>query len=170
MRALKFFAGLALAISAHILLVALAPGAARLVDPFLFLVAFHSMDGAVLAGVFAGAVSGLSEDALTGGLYGLHGFAATVVGYVMARAARVLTLQKSYYVALYFASAVLVQQLVLQALLLLLWQRPQLPSLAELSLRVLVAGPLGSLLVISVERLSESYRIWKARRPRVSLD
>ena len=98
------------------------------------------------------------------------GFAATVVGYVAARAARVLTLQKSYYVGLYFASAVLVQQLVLQTLLLLLWQRPQLPTLGELSLRVVVAAPLGTLLVGTVGRFSESYRVWKARRPRVSLD
>lgn len=170
MRALRFLAGLATALSAHILLVALAPEAARFVDPFLLLVAFHAMDGAVLAGVLAGVVSGLSEDALTGGIYGLHGFAATVVGYVAARAARVLTLQKSYYVGLYFASAVLVQQLVLQTLLLLLWQRPQLPTLGELSLRVVVAAPLGTLLVGTVGRFSESYRVWKARRPRVSLD
>ena len=72
-----------------------------------------------------GAAIGLVHDALSGGLYGLHGFAGTLVGFVMARMARLVDLQKSYYVALYFACAVLLQQLVLQGLLLLLTQQPE---------------------------------------------
>ena len=54
----------------------------------------------------------------------MKGFAGTLVGLVMARMVRLVDLQKSYYVALYFACAVLLQQLVLQGLLLLLTQRP----------------------------------------------
>lgn len=164
MRALRFFVGLVAALLAHLLLVALAAPAARLVDPFLLAIVYTAMTARPGAAATGGAVIGLVHDALTGGLYGLHGFTGTVVGFVMARTARLVDLQKSYYIALYFACAVLIQQLVLQGLLFLLMQRPELLSPADLALRVLLGAPAGALVVAGCERLGESLRSWRSRR------
>ena len=164
MRALRFVGALLLALFAHLLLVALVPPAARVFDPFLLAVAYLAMTSRPAGAAASGAVIGLLHDGLSGGLYGLHGFAATLVGFVMARAVRLLDLHKSYYVALYFACSVLLQQLVLQGLLLLLTQRPEPLAPLDLALRVAIAAPAGALVVACTERVVETHRSWRARR------
>jgi len=163
-RVLKFAGALIAALLAHLLLVALVPPAARVVDPFLLAVAYLAMTATPGAAALEGAVIGLMHDGLSGGLYGLEGFAATLVAFLMARTVRLVDLHKSYYVALYFACAVLLQQLVLQGLLLLLTQQPEPLAPLELALRVLLAAPAGALLVAATEHIGESVRSWRARR------
>jgi rod shape-determining protein MreD len=163
-RALRFVLALAAALLAHLLLVALVPPAARIVDPFLLAIVYTAMTTRPGAAAASGAAVGLVHDALTGGLYGLHGFTGTVVGFVMARTARLIDLQKSYYIGLYFACAVLIQQLVLQGLLFLLVQRAEVFSPLDLGLRVVLGAPAGALLVASTERLGETLRSWRSRR------
>lgn len=164
MRALRFAAALVLALLTHLVLVALAPPAARLLDPFLIATAYLAMTTRPGTAAAQGAVIGLVHDGLSGGLYGLQGFAATLIGFVMARAVRLVDLHKSYYVALYFGSAVLFQQLIVQGLLLLLTQQPAPVAPLELALRVALAGPAGALLVAGCEHASEAWRSWRARR------
>jgi rod shape-determining protein MreD len=163
-RALRFLAALVAALIAHLLLVALVPPAAQLIDPFLPAIVFTAMTARPGAAAAGGAVIGLVHDALSGGLYGMHGFTGTLVGFVMARTARLVDLQKTYYIGLYFACAVLLQQLVLQGLMVLLMQRPELLSLLDLALRVALGGPAGALLVAGCARLGETLRSWKSRR------
>jgi rod shape-determining protein MreD len=163
-RALRFVVGLAAALLAHLLLVALAPPAARVIDPFLLAIVYTAMATRPGGAAAGGAVVGLVHDALSGGLYGLHGFTGTVVGFVMAKTARLVDLQKSYYIALYFACAVLIQQLVLQGLLFLLVQGPERLSPFDLGLRVAAGAPAGALLVAGCERLGDRLRAWKSRR------
>jgi rod shape-determining protein MreD len=170
-RALRFLLALVAALLAHLVLVAAVPEVIRVVDFFLLVIVVQTMTGNVLMSMLAGALVGLTQDAVTGGLYGLHGFAGTVVGYAMARAAQLLSLQKSYYVALFFASAVLLQQLVLQGLLVVLLQRPELPTVTELAFRVGIAAPLGALIVSLSDRIADSWSLWRrSHRPRVSLE
>jgi rod shape-determining protein MreD len=163
-RALRFLAVLVAALIVHLVLVALVPPAAQLVDPFLLAITYLAMTTRPGAAAAGGAAIGLVHDALSGALYGMHGFTATLVGWVMAKTARLVDLQKSYYIALYFACAVLLQQLVLQGLLLLLMQRPEPLSVVDLALRVVLGGPAGALLVAGCERLGETLRSWKSRR------
>jgi rod shape-determining protein MreD len=162
-RALRLLAALVAALLVHLFLVALLPPVARVLDPFLLVIVYTAMSGRVGWSASAGALVGLAHDALSGGLYGLHGFAGTAVAFVMARTARLVDLQKGYYVALFFASSVIVQQLVLQGLLLLL-RRPELLSLPDLALEAGLAAPLGALLVAGVERAAESLGSWRRRR------
>ena len=164
MRALKLLAGLVTTLLAHLLLVTLLPTVARFVDPFLLAIAYTALPGRVGWAVGAGVVLGLTHDALSGGLYGLHGFAGTTVAFVMARTARLADLHKGYYIALFFACAVVLQQLVLQGLLLLLMRNPELLSLPDLALRAAIAAPLGALLVVGCERLGESFASIRRRR------
>ena len=164
MRALRLLAALSAALLAQLLAVAIAPEVARFVDPFLLAIAATAMSGAVGWASLAGALVGLVQDGLSGGLYGLHGFAGTVVAFVMARTARMMDLQKGYYVALFFACAVVLQQLVLQGLLLLLLRDGELLSLADLAIRAGVAAPLGALLVAAVARAGEWLHALRSRR------
>lgn len=164
MRALKLAAALGTALVAHLLLIAVVPPVARLVDPFLLAFVYAALPGRVGWAAIAGAVLGLAHDALSGGLYGLHGFAGTAVAVVMARTARLLDLHKGYYVALFFACAVVLEQLVLEGLLLFLVQRSVPFELPELALRAAIAAPLGALLVVVCARLGEWMRGLRHRR------
>jgi rod shape-determining protein MreD len=163
-RVLKFAAALVLALLTHLLMVALVPPSARVLDPFLIATAYLAMTARPGGAAAQGAMIGLLHDGLSGGLYGLHGFAATLVGFVMARTVRLVDLHKSYYVALYFGCAVLLQQLVVQGLLLLLTQEPEPVGPLELALRVALAAPAGALVVVAVQHAAESWRGWRARR------
>ncbi len=164
MRALRFAAALVLALLTHLVMVALVPPSARLLDPFLIAVAFLAMTTRPGAAAAQGAAIGLVHDGLSGGLYGLQGFAATLIGFVMARTVRLVDFHKSYYVALYFACAVLLQQLIVQGLLMLLTQQPEPVAPLELGLRVALAGPAGAILVAGCQHAGESWRTWRARR------
>ena len=171
MRALRFFLALVAALVFHLILAGTEPAVSRVVDPFLWVIVFQAMRGDLVSAMLAGAVVGLTQDAVTGGLYGLYGFSGTVVGYVLARSARILTLQKPYYVVLFFAAAVLLQQIVLQLLAVTLLQRGEITALAELVLKVAVAGLLGTAVVATVDRVAGRYVAWRrGRRPRVSLE
>jgi rod shape-determining protein MreD len=163
-RALRFVAALVLALFTHLLMVALVPPSARVLDPFLIATAYLAMTARPGAAAVQGAAIGLIHDGLSGGLYGLHGFASTLVGFLMARTVRLVDLHKSYYVALYFGCAVLLQQLVIQGLLLLLTQEPEPVAPLELGLRVALTSPAGALLVVGLQHAGESWRGWRARR------
>jgi rod shape-determining protein MreD len=171
-RALKLAAALGTALVAHLFLLALAPASTRLIDPFLLALVYAALPGRPGWAAIAGAILGLAHDALSGGLYGLHGFAGTAVAYVMARAARLVDLHhKPYYVALFFACAVVLEQLVLQGLLLFLVQRAVPLELADLALRAAIAAPLGVLLVAACSRFGEWSRgMLRRRRAEILLE
>ena len=164
MRVLRFVAALVAALLVHLLLVALVPPSARVIDPFLLATAYLAMSSRPAGAAAQGAAIGLLHDGLSGGLYGLQGFACTLVGFVMAKTVRLVDLHKSYYVALYFACAVLLQQLVLQGLLLLLTQQPEAIAPLDLLLRVVLAGPAGALVVAGCEHIAGRFGGWRARR------
>ena len=85
MRSIRFAAGLVLAVLAYAGAVRVMPGLAQAVDPFLVVAVLNALGGSSLAGFAGGLASGLVQDALTGGLFGLYGFANTLIGYAAAR-------------------------------------------------------------------------------------
>ncbi len=169
MRALRFAIGLLVALLVHLLVVALGPEAAGAVDPFLLLIVLFSLEGNVLAAVIGGCVAGLTEDAVTGGLFGLYGLAGTIVGFIAARTTHQLSLDQRRFVALLFSLAAVIQQIVVQGLLVLLATDQEMPSLTLLAVRVVLAAVFGSLLVSvwgKAEGILRKRR--QERRPRVS--
>ena len=169
MRALRFGIGLVLALLIHFFAVALGPEAAGVLDPFLLLIVFFALDGNVLAAVVLGCITGLTQDVVTGGLFGLYGVAGTIVGWVAARTTHSLSLERRRFVALLFSLAAVIQQIVVQALLVMLATEQEMPSLGVLGLRILLAAVLGSLLVGAWARLESTLRQRRReRRPRVS--
>ena len=166
MRALKFLLGLAVAFFVHIVAAHLLPPFPRVVDLFLVLIVLNALDGRTLAAVLGGAVAGLVEDGVTGAFYGLHGFAGTIVAYVMARATQQLEARQLAMLMLLFSLAASLQQALIYGLLLFLTGEAPAPELPWLALKVAVCGVLGALLVAG--RAAFSDRIVSRRRRRVS--
>ena len=94
MQSLKLLAAIALAALVHFVGVRLWPDFARAVDVFLVVVALHGLRGNSLSGLLVGLLVGLLQDTLTSGPFGLFGFADTIIGYVTARLAQRLVIQR----------------------------------------------------------------------------
>lgn len=171
MQVLRLAGGLLLALVVHVVLVAVAPAMTGVVDPFLLLIVFLALDGNVLSAVLVGCVAGLTEDAMTNGLFGVYGLAGTVVGYVAARAAQLLSLERRRPVALLFGLSAVIQQIVVLVLMVALVTERELPSLSTIALRIVVSGGLGTLVVALSARLSHRFRVWRQeRQPRVRFE
>lgn len=169
MRALRFAAGLIVALLLHLLLVGIAPRAALLIDPFLLLIVFNARDGHVVAAVLGGCVAGLAEDTVSNGLFGLYGMAGTVVGYVAARAAQMLSLERRWFVAGLFCLAAILQQIVIQLLFVTLAIERPLPAVSMLAVRVLATGVLGTTLAAGAAKTASFFAAWKeSRKQRLS--
>lgn len=169
MRALKLGAALAAALLVHLVGSRLWADFPRLVDLFVVVVVLHALDGETLPGMFGGLAAGLLHDALSGGLYGLYGFADTLVGYGTARLAQRLVIQRSTGVFGVAAFAAAVQQAVLVLLAFLLRTDPGLPQPGGVAVRALICGAAGMaahLAIRSWHRGVESRRSGRMRRLR----
>ncbi len=128
MRAVKLLAGLAIAVLVHLLGVRLIPSFALAVDVFLVVVALFALEGSSLAALFAGLLVGLLHDSLSGGSFGLFGFADTIVGYGTARLAQRLVIQRPTGVLALVSFAAVVQQAIVIGLAFLLLPDTELPA------------------------------------------
>jgi rod shape-determining protein MreD len=113
--------------------------------------------GALLAGL----ASGLFKDAIWGGLYGLFGFADTLVAYWVSRASRNFVLEGIGVILLTGAAAAAAQQGVMLILVLLFQENPELPSTEIILARILSTGVL-TLAFGSFQRRWQ--RFWERRR------
>jgi rod shape-determining protein MreD len=142
MQGLKLFAAIALTALAHFVGVRLWPDFARGVDIFLVLVALYGLRGSSLAGLLVGLLVGLLQDTLTSGPFGLFGFADTIIGYVTARLAQRLVIQRPTGVLALVSFASALQQAITAGLGFLLL--PAAPPLNPLWM-VVRAGACGVL-------------------------
>jgi rod shape-determining protein MreD len=164
--AVRWVAGLALAVLVHFLGARMWPHFTQVVDVFLVAVSLGALSGNSLVGLLAGLLVGLTQDTLTPGLYGLYGFADTIVGYSVARLAQRLVIQRATGVFAVVAFASLVQQGVVVGLSLMLLPAPSLPSLYEVGIKAAVCGGLGMLIYAVTNRWTASYE--SRRRNRMS--
>ena len=171
MRALRFLAGLAGLFLVHVLAVRLIPGFALAIDLFVLILVFHALDGNTLAGMLGGLVVGLAEDSLSGGLYGLHGLAGTVVGYAAARAAQQLVVQQASVVGFFCAIGLVLHELLLTALSRMLFAEAPSPALAWVTVRASTTALLGMLLWVGRARLDRRLEVWRRdRQSRIRLN
>ncbi len=164
MRLVRFILALAAAALAHIVGSRLIPGFVMAVDLFLVVVVFQALEGNTLAGLVAGLVVGLVQDSLTGSLYGLHGFADTIVGYLTALLAQRVVFQRASGVMLAFLAATLVQQLVLVGLLLVFFTDPELPPVGWVAARAAGAALLGVTVWLAGAQWRSRYEGWRRSR------
>jgi rod shape-determining protein MreD len=164
MRSLRFIVGLLAAVLLHVIVVRLFAEVSPAVDLFLVLALFNALGGRLGAGLFGGLVAGLTADVLTGGLYGLHGFANTIAGYGTAFASRRLVIQKATGVMLLFSLAAAVQQAIIAGLKLLLLPEAALPTPSWIAARVVVVGIVGFLGFAVKGRYASGVESWRRNR------
>jgi rod shape-determining protein MreD len=146
---LKLLAGIVLAALLHFVGVRLWPDFARAVDVFLVVVALHGLRGNSLTGLLIGFVVGLLQDTLTSGPFGLFGFADTIVGYVTARLAQRLVIQRPTGVLALVSFASALQQAVTLGLTFLLLPVPAPLNPVWAAVRTGACGLLGMILYIA---------------------
>jgi rod shape-determining protein MreD len=166
----RFFAGLLLVFVTHLLGVTFVPYFSSAIDLFLVLIVLEASRGDEIRGMVAGVVTGFAEDALSGALYGLHGFAGTVVGFAVARTSRRMASQDPGVLGLVALGAQPLHELVvalLESLLLPEGTRFDLPWMA---VRTLTTAILAFAVLVVGERLGQRYGDWqKTRRRRVKI-
>ncbi len=143
MQALKLFAAIVLTVLVHFAGMSLSPRFGLAVDVFLVLVALYGMRGSSLAGLLVGLLVGLLRDSLTSGPFGLFGFADTIVGYVTARLAQRLIIQRPTGVLAVVSFASVLQQAIVVGVAFLLLPVPELPSPFWSAVRAATSGALG---------------------------
>lgn len=164
MRSLKFAAALVVAILLQVAGARLFPEFSSAIDLFLVVVVFHALDGNALAGMLGGLAAGLVTDALTGGPFGIHGVADTIVGYGTAYAVQRLVIQRATGVFQLFAVAAAAQQTLLMGISLLLLPRPEAPGIIWLAVKIVSTGLLGSVWYLADRRLRAKAEGWQAAR------
>jgi len=164
--AVKLIAGLAAGLLAHLVGSHLFPDFPRLMDVFLVVVALHALSGNSLSGLLVGMTVGLLHDTLTGGLYGLYGFADTIIGYGTARLAQRLVIQRATGVFVVVGLASLLQQVLLVGLTFLLLPDPAWPPLLWAGARVLACGFVGMVVYAAAGSFASNYE--SRRRNRMS--
>ena len=151
MAAARFVVGLALALAGHAAGSWLWPELPRLLDLFLIVAVLNALGGSSAGALLGGAAAGLTHDTLSGRLYGLHGFADTIVAYAVARAAQRLDLTGPGAVLVAVALATLLEEAIL-VLLALLFTAPEPPEPVWVVVEALVNGVVGALLFAAGSR------------------
>jgi rod shape-determining protein MreD len=161
MRGLKFGLGLLAAVLLHLLGLQLWPQFALAFDLFLVVVVFNALNGDTLSGLLGGVVAGLVADAVSGGLFGLHGMVDTIIGYGTAYAAQRLVFQRSSGVLLIYLLASAAQQAMLMAVALLLLPAPDFPEVRWLLARAATTALLGVVLHIARSHWKGRFDRWR---------
>lgn len=164
MTGLRFLAGLLAVLLLHVAGVRIFDGFFRAVDLFLVIVLFTALGGNLLGGMLGGLTAGLVTDTLTGGLYGMYGFADTIVGYGAAFAAQRLVIQRPTAVWLVFSAGAAVQQSVVIGLAQVLLEDPLLPGFLPVVLKVALTGLIGAVSFLLSRRMTRSFGSWKKNR------
>lgn len=139
----RFLLGLLVATALQAAGTRLVPGLPQWVDLFLVVTVVAARHGHPEGGLFAGLAAGWAADALSGGSFGLFGFANAAVGYAAATAARNLVVARPGSIAALFALASAAQSIVVLLLALGGLAGPSLPAPLALVVKVATSALLG---------------------------
>lgn len=134
------------------------------VDLFLVLTIAWAFESTTLVGLVVGLVAGLTADAFTGGLYGLNGFADTLIGYLVALSVANLAKMSTSGAMLLYSVAAVVQQVVLVALAMLLIPNAAPPPLLAIVWKVVITGMAGLVVFRGRRRLLRTVGQWRQAR------
>jgi rod shape-determining protein MreD len=164
MRVARYIAFLLAVVALHALGVRLFADFAVYVDLFLVMTVGWAFTSSPLVGLAAGMVTGLTADGFAGGLYGLNGFANTLIGYSTAVAVANLAKMNISGAAILYALAAVVQQLVLLVLILLMLPNPEAPTLWSLAWKVGITAALGAVVFLGQQNMARLLGRWRSSR------
>lgn len=135
---------------------------AGMVDGMMIAVALVALRVPFAGAVWTGAVGGLIEDALGGGILGLHAFTKTAVAAGISVLADVFAVRGQLMEALVVTAATALQAFIARALLLFLgWSVAE--TLVTGVIRAAVTGITCGLLTVGVPALIASWQRWRSR-------
>ena len=161
MPVLRFFLALVVTAFLHSLGVRLWGDFAIYVDLFLVLTVAWAFESSTLVGLLVGLAAGLTADGFSGGLYGLNGFANTLVGYSTAFAIANLAKMSTSSAALLYALASVAQQSVILILVMLMVPNAAPPALLGMAVKVVVTGLLGVLVFRGRKKFFRAVGSWR---------
>ena len=164
MRSPRVLLGLLAVVLFHFLGMRLFPSVTEVVDLFLVAVVLNALGGSSLSGLGFGFVAGLLHDALTSGPFGLYGFADTLVGYVVARLAQRLVIQRATGVLAVVSVAAVLETVIMVGLALLFLPSSELPNPFRVALRAGACGLLGAILHLGAGRVRRWYELRRSGR------
>ncbi len=164
MRLLRFLLMLGLVALLHSVGARFADWFPARIDLFLVFVVAWAVESSTLTGLAVGLTAGLAADALSGGPFGLNGFADTLVGYGVALAVANLAKLNTGGAAALYAVAAAVQQAMLVLLMVLLLPDPNLPSLEGVLWTIGSTGLLGAVVFQTRRRFAGSLKQWRKSR------
>ncbi len=166
MRGVKLFAALGAAVLVQVLGVRFLASFPLLVDPFLLVAIAVGLGSTVVGSMVGGTLAGLARDALSGGLYGLHGFADTLVAWSVARLRQRFVIRRSLQVGLLYVLAAGGQQVLVAALQLVMVPGSELPGPATTVAKMILTGLLGIALFVLGHRARDLEQKWRDQRHR----
>jgi rod shape-determining protein MreD len=165
-RLLVLLFGLSFATFLHVVASSSFPPFVELSDLFLIAAIFHSLGNSPASGMIGGSISGLLRDALSGGLYGLHGFANTLVVFASTRLEQRLVIQHPLQIGSIIMLATGLQMAILTLLQFLLVPDMVAPELSTLFARMVSNGAIGILAFIGGSQIRKTFERWRERRSR----
>lgn len=164
MRTVQFLIGLVLALTIHSLLNKFFPNALAFVDVYMILVVYYAMGGNILGTIAAAVIAGFVQDAFSNAIFGLHAFALTLIGYVVALISSKIELRGPVLFGLTLLGAMIVNELIVFALAnLLLDERIEIFG-QSLLLKTLITSLLGALIYHGAKLLVKRTPIEVSRR------
>ena len=163
MRGLRFVLALLLATTVQML--GQRHGSFFLATDLLLLAAvYNSLESGPAGSMLGGTAAGLVQDTLTGGLFGLHGFANTLVAWAVVMLRQRLSIQQPLQIGLAFALAAALQLASIASLEYWMLPGAALPGIEVMVLRMVTTGILGVLTVTAVDRVRTRLSGWRHQR------
>ncbi len=129
-------------------------------DAFLLVVVFFAAKEGLLTGILVGAASGLVQDSFSGGIIGIHGFAKTLVGFMVGMLSTILLVENLIAQVLLLGMATLLNGAIIIGINYLFFHSPVKGFWETLSYQSLGNIGLGAVVFQSVKL----YHMVKERR------
>ena len=163
---LRFLLGLVLAVAVHTLAIQVHAYSPQLLDPFVVLVIYQALRANAIPSAMVGSVVGLTQDAFTGGLFGLHGFANTLVAYLVSAIRQRFLIQQPLQVAVLAALGGAFQLTTLAVLQFSLIDAAEIPHPGFAFAKMLTTGLLTMAVYLGANRFFSWERNRREKRSR----
>lgn len=163
MKALGVLLAMAVALTLQSTLAGMSVGAGASVNLVLVAVVYVALAFGPVVGLSAGAIGGLAQDALSGGIIGIGGFAKTLIGFMVGVLGAQFIVSQPLPRFIMFVAATIVHDLCFQALGALVASRPLRFQLTALVAQAALNGVIG---IIAFQLIEAGPGLLQRRRMR----
>jgi len=149
-------------------LAGLLAGGSIAVNLVLVAVVYLALSYGAVTGLLTGAIGGIAQDALAGGIVGLGGMSKTLVGFLVGVLGAQFNLSTTVPRMVMFVAATFVHQLVFESLNAMIGGRQFSPQWTATLVQALTNGLIGVLVFLVIENGPDTLQRRRARRTSLS--